>query len=311
MVCDVGSGANGFHRDQRELRVDRVSIIGVVEGDTGTAALTVIWTRLVLSKSADASEACSTPRGQGAVWAMIAQSLHPWRVSFQQATEIQNALASQVLRAPLPPRPRLVAGADVAYSRRTHRVYAAVVVVALPSLDTVETVGVARRASFPYIPGLLSFRELPPLLVAFERLQHRPDVVVCDGQGLAHPRRFGLACHAGLLLDLPSIGCAKTRLVGEHRTVGSRRGAAVSLFLDGSPAGAAVRTRKGVKPVFVSPGHRADIGSAVELVLALATRYRLPEPQRRAHQATVALYRRDQGRQASPARRYPSYVSTR
>ena len=152
-----------------------------------------------------------------------------------------------------------MAGADVAYSRRTHRVYAAVVVVALPSLETVETVGVARPATFPYIPGLLSFREVPPLLDAFERLAQAPDVVVFDGQGLAHPRRFGLACHAGLLLDVPSIGCAKTRLVGEHDAVPDRRGASALLRVEGETVGAVVRTRPGVNPVFVSPGHRADI----------------------------------------------------
>ena len=240
---------------------------------------------------------------------MIAQSLHPWRVSFQQATAIQSALASQVVTSPLPTSPHLVAGADVAYSRRTHRVYAAVVVVALPSLDTVETVRVARRATFPYIPGLLSFRELPALLAAFKRLRNEPDVLVCDGQGVAHPRRCGLACHAGLLLDLPSIGCAKTRLVGDHRSVGPRRGASESLCLDGDVVGAVLRTRERVKPVFVSAGHRADIQSAVDLVLALASPFRLPEPQRRAHRETQALYQRDQGRHTSPERRYPSFVS--
>ena len=240
---------------------------------------------------------------------MLARTLHPWRVSYRQAVDIQDTLRSQLLTEPLPKRPRLVAGADVAYSRRTHRVYAAVVVVALPSLDTVETVGVARRATFPYIPGLLSFREVPPLLKAFERLTHAPDVLVFDGQGLAHPRRFGLACHAGVLLGVPSLGCAKTRLVGEHRPVSTRRGASSALMLDGEQVGAVVRTRAGVKPVFVSPGHRADVGSAVDLVRALATRYRLPEPQRRAHQATVALYTRDQGRVAPRATSYSGFIS--
>ena len=190
---------------------------------------------------------------------MLARTLHPWRVSYLQAIDIQDTL-----------RQRLVAGADVAYSRRTHRVYAAVVVVAFPSLETVETVGIARRATFPYIPGLLSFREIPPLLKAFERLARVPDVLVFDGQGLAHPRRCGLACHAGLLLDMPSLGCAKTRLVGEHRTVSTRRGAFSPLMLGGARVGAAVRTRTGVRPVFVSPGHRADVGSSVDLVLSLA-----------------------------------------
>ncbi len=240
-----------------------------------------------------------------------ARARHPWRVSHAQATGIQDALRPRVVTAPLPADPRLVAGADVAYSRRTHRVYAAVVVMALPSLETVETVGVTRPATFPYIPGLLSFREVPPLLDAFERLAQAPDVLVFDGQGLAHPRRFGLACHAGLLLDVPSIGCAKTRLVGEHGVVPDRRGASALLRVEGETVGAVVRTRSGVNPVFVSPGHRADIPSAVDLVLALAARYRLPEPQRRAHQATVALHARDRGRPAPPVKAYRDFVPKR
>ena len=175
---------------------------------------------------------------------MKARALHPWRVSHAQAAGIQDALRPRLVAAPLPKQPRLVAGADVAYSRRTHRVYAAVVVVELPSLETVESVGVTRAATFPYIPGLLSFREVPPLLEAFEQLSHTPDVLVFDGQGLAHPRRFGLACHAGLLL-------------------------------------------------------------------ALAARYRLPEPQRRAHHATVALHARDRDRPAARVRTYSDFVPKR
>ena len=242
---------------------------------------------------------------------MNARTLHPWCVSHAQAVAIQDALRPRLVAAPLPEEPRLVAGADVAYSRRTHRVYAAVVVVELASLETVESVGVTRAATFPYIPGLLSFREAPPLLEAFEQLSQVPDVLVFDGQGLAHPRRFGLACHAGLLLDAPSIGCAKTRLVGGHRAVPDRRGASVPLRVEGETVGAVVRTREGVKPVFVSPGHRADTPSAVELVRALAVRYRLPEPQRRAHHATVALHARDRGRPAAQVRTYPNFVPKR
>ena len=242
---------------------------------------------------------------------MEARALHPWRVSHAQAAGIQEALRPRLVAASLPKEPRLVAGADVAYSRRTHRVYAAVVVVELPTLETVESVGVTRAAAYPYIPGLLSFREVPPLLDAFEQLSRAPDVVVFDGQGLAHPRRFGLACHAGLLLDAPSIGCAKTRLVGEHGPVPDRRGASTPLTVDGETVGAVVRTRAGVNPVFVSPGHRADTPSAVELVLALAARYRLPEPQRRAHHATVALHAQDRDRPAPRVRTYPDFVPKR
>ena len=242
---------------------------------------------------------------------MKARALHPWRVSHAEAVGVQEALRPRLVSAPLPKGPRLVAGADVAYSRRTHRVYAAVVVVALPALETIETAGVARPAAFPYVPGLLSFREAPPLLEAFERLSQAPDVLVFDGQGLAHPRRFGLACHVGLLLDTPSLGCAKTRLVGEHDPVPDRRGASTPLRAEGETVGAVVRTRRGVNPVFVSPGHRADTPSAAGLVLALATRYRLPEPQRRAHYATVALHARDRGRPAVPVRTHPNFVPKR
>ena len=242
---------------------------------------------------------------------MKAHGPHPWRVSHAQAVGIQDALRPRLVAAPLPKDPRRVAGADVAYSRRTHRVYAAVVVVALPSLETVETAGVTRPATFPYIPGLLSFREVQPLLDAFEQIAQAPDVVVFDGQGLAHPRRFGLACHAGLLLDTPSVGCAKTRLVGEHAAVPDRRGASVPLRVEGETVGAVVRTRRGVNPVFVSPGHRADTSSAVDLVLALTAGYRLPEPQRRAHQATAALHAGDRGRPAPGVRTYPDFVPKR
>ena len=237
---------------------------------------------------------------------MKARAPHPWRVSHAEAVGIQEELRSRLVVTPLSKEPRLAAGADVAYSRRTHRVYAAVVVVEVPSLTTVETVGVTRAATFPYI-----FREVPPLLDAFEQLSRAPDVVVFDGQGLAHPRRFGLACHAGLLLDLPSIGCAKTRLVGEHDPVPDRRGASAPLRVEGETLGAALRTRGGVNPVFVSPGHRVDTPSAVELVLALAARYRLPEPQRRAHHATVALHARDRGEPAARVRTYPDFVPKR
>lgn len=242
---------------------------------------------------------------------MKARALHPWRVSHAEAVGVQEALRPRLAAAPLPESPRLVAGADVAYSRRTHRVYAAVVVVALPALETVETVGVARPAAFPYVPGLLSFREAPPLIEAFERLSLAPDVLVFDGQGLAHPRRFGLACHVGLLLDTPSLGCAKTRLVGEHGPVPDRRGASTPLRVGAETVGAVVRTRRGVNPVFVSPGHRADTPSAVGLVLALAARYRLPEPQRRAHHATVALHAQDRGRPAAVVRTHPNFAPKR
>jgi deoxyribonuclease V len=189
--------------------------------------------------------------------------------------------------------------------------YAAVVVVSLPGLEVVETVGAVRRARFPYIPGLFTFREVPPLLAALARLRRQPDVVLFDGHGLAHPRRFGLACHAGLLLGVTAVGCAKKRLVGEHRPVPRERGAYAPLRLDGEAVGAVLRTRVGVKPVFVSPGHLIDTASAVELVLSVTGRYRIPEPLRLAHRATTELRLRTDSKIRAPRERdYPDYVRT-
>jgi deoxyribonuclease V len=151
-------------------------------------------------------------------------------------------------------------------------------------------------ARFPYIPGLFTFRELPPLAAAFSRLHRRPDLVLFDGHGLAHPRRFGLACHAGLLLGRPSVGCAKSLLVGTHGAIGPARGAWAPLFDRGEIIGAAVRTRDHVKPMYVSVGHEMDLRSSIRLVLATTKKYRMPEPTRLAHQATTAQRRRLDGR---------------
>jgi deoxyribonuclease V len=187
--------------------------------------------------------------------------------------------------------------------------YAAVVVVELPSLEVVETRGAVSMARFPYIPGLFSFREIPPLLRAFRRLRSTPDAILFDGQGLAHPRRFGLACHAGVLLATPTIGCAKSRLVGEHAAVGPRRGDRSDLRVGGDVVGVALRTRDSVKPVFVSPGHLVDLASAVDLVLATTRGLRLPEPIREAHNATSALMRRQDPRLKAPRQRsYPDLL---
>lgn len=240
---------------------------------------------------------------------MKALDLHPWHVSYEQALAIQASLRRRLRLTPLLRAPRLVAGADVAYSRRTHRMYAAVVVLAMPSFEVVEVAESVSMARFPYIPGLFSFREIPPLLRAFRRLRRAPDAILFDGQGLAHPRRLGLACHAGVLLATPSIGCAKSRLVGEHDPVGPRRGDRAELTLEGDVVGAALRTRAGVKPVFVSAGHRVDLASAIDVVLATARGFRLPEPVRLAHRATTALMRRSDPGLGPPRRRgYPDLL---
>lgn len=242
---------------------------------------------------------------------MEALDLHPWRVSYHDALAIQAALRRRLRLTPLRRAPRLVAGADVAYSRATHRMYAAVVVIEMPSLEVIETATSVSMARFPYIPGLFSFREIPPLLRAFRRLRSVPDAILFDGQGLAHPRRFGLACHAGVLLAKPAVGCAKSLLVGTHAAVGPARGDHADLVHEGEVVGAALRTRAGVKPVYVSAGHRVDLASAIDLVLATTRNFRLPEPLRLAHQATTALMRRTEPRVRPPRRRhYPDLLKT-
>lgn len=209
--------------------------------------------------------------------------LHEWVNTYESAVALQERLRRLVRIEPLRFWPSTVAGVDVSYDRASDNFWAGVVVMRLPGLEEVEEVTVLRRSTFPYIPGLLSFREGPAVLAAFEKLRTEPEVVIFDGQGLAHPRRLGLASHMGLWLDRPSVGCAKSRLIGEHPPVPDRVGASVPLTIDGEEVGAVVRTRKGVKPVFVSPGTRIDIAGAVELVLACCRGYRLPEPTRRAH----------------------------
>lgn len=178
---------------------------------------------------------------------------------------------------------RIVAGADISCTKGDDRVFAAVVLLDAATLEVIEEATYSGRTPIPYIPGLLSFREGPALLQAFGKLRKRPDVALFDGQGVAHPRGFGLAAHMGLLLDVPAIGCAKTRLIGAFAEPGVRRGQRSPLVLDGKLIGAVVRTKDGVKPVFVSQGHRVSLECAVEIVLLCARRYRIPEPIRRAH----------------------------
>lgn len=191
----------------------------------------------------------------------------------------------------LPGTLRLVAGADVSYDRGSPALYAAVVVLDAESLEVVDVARATTRAEFPYVPGYLSFRELPPLLAAFERLRLRPDLVLCDGHGRAHPRRFGLACHLGVALELPTIGCAKSRLVGEHREPGARRGAHAVLRVGPEVIGEVLRTRLGVAPVYISVGHRVNLATARRLVLRLTPRFRIPEPIRAAHTEVNRLRR--------------------
>lgn len=208
---------------------------------------------------------------------------HRWDLDEAGARALQSELADQVdTSTPLPPC-KLVAAADASYDRGDVEMYAAVVVVEVPGFALIERVGVAGPAQFPYIPGLLSFRELPSVLDAFARLKSRPDVVMCDGQGIAHPRRLGIASHLGLWLGLPTIGCAKSRLCGRYEEPGPLRGDRSPLIDRGEVVGSVLRTRDRVSPLYVSPGHLCDLEGAVEVVLATSVKYRLPVPARMAH----------------------------
>jgi deoxyribonuclease V len=213
-----------------------------------------------------------------------AKNLHPWDVDYRTAVALQAEMREKlILDDGLSGDIRIVAGADISCTKGDDRVFAAVVLLDAATLEVIEEAAYSGRTSIPYIPGLLSFREGPALLQAFGKLRNRPDVALFDGQGIAHPRGFGLAAHMGLILDIPSVGCAKTRLVGTSREPGERRGQQSPLVYNEKRIGAVVRTKDRVKPVFVSQGHRVSLECAVEIVLRCAPRYRIPEPIRRAH----------------------------
>ena len=224
------------------------------------------------------------------------RNLHSWSVTPSEAQAIQNRLRAAVRVEPLDVGAlRTVAGADLSFDKGSDTVFAGVVVLRLPTMELVEKAGVRTQAVFPYIPGLLSFRETPPILEAWEKLGTRPDALICDGQGLAHPRRFGIACHLGLLLDLPAVGCAKSILTGRHGPVGEAPGDWAPLTDRGEVIGAALRTRAGVSPVYVSVGHRCDLPSAIALVQRCAGPTRVPETTRHAHLFVNALRRGELG----------------
>ena len=219
--------------------------------------------------------------------------LHSWGLAPAEAAALQRKLAGRVIeKPPARFRPRLVAAADISYNRFSSHFYAAVVVLALPGLEIIETKTAEGEATFPYVPGLLSFRELPVLERAFREIESRPDAVIIDGHGRAHPRRFGIACHAGLALGLPTVGCAKSPLVGGHGAPADARGSHEDVIHSGEVVGSALRTREGVKPVYVSVGHLIDLPAARRLILDTATRARIPEPVRAAHQAANELRRK-------------------
>lgn len=202
---------------------------------------------------------------------------------------MQKRLACKVEFTPLKRPPRLIAGMDCAFSRNGKRIIAAVVVLKSPEFELVETTNARQKVAFPYIPGLLSFREAPVCIAAAEKLKATPDIFIIDGQGVAHPRRLGLAAHLGLFFDRPTIGCAKSRLTGKFEEPGKKKGA-YTLLKDGKEViGAVVRTRTNVKPVFVSVGNKCTLKDAIKIVLKCTTKYRLPEPTRLAHQIVGRL----------------------
>ncbi len=208
---------------------------------------------------------------------------HPWKVTPSEARAIQQRLAAQVETADRLDPVQCVAGVDVGFEAEGRITRAAVAVLHFPSLRPAEQAIARLPTGFPYVPGLLSFREIPAVLAALEKLSRLPDLLLCDGQGLAHPRRFGIACHLGVLTGLPAIGVAKSRLVGTHEPVPEDKGAWVPLIDGKERIGAVLRTRARVTPLYVSGGHRISLETAIEYVLRCTTRYRLPETTRAAH----------------------------
>lgn len=209
--------------------------------------------------------------------------LHTWDIAPAEARAVQTDLACRVERRNRFGAVRTVAGLDAGVEDQGRTLRVAIAVLAWPGLEPVAEIVVRRPVRFPYIPGLLSFRELPAAVEAFEQLRFQPDLVLCDGQGIAHPRRLGIAAHLGVLLDLPTIGVAKSRLVGSHADPGPEKGDRVPLLDGDEQIGVVLRTRRNVKPVYVSPGHRVDLETAADWTLACTTRFRLPETTRRAH----------------------------
>jgi len=237
------------------------------------------------------------------------KKLHNWNLSYSQARDLQERLACKVLHTAVKKMPKTVAGIDCAFSRDGERIFAVVVVFRLPDLETVETTSASGKVTFPYIPGLLSFREAPVCIAAVEKLRKQPDIFIIDGQGIAHPRRLGLAAHLGLFFDRPTIGCAKSRLIGQFEEPPFEKGG-YSLLEDDNAAkrqtshesrathqqiiGAVLRTRTNVKPIFVSVGHKCRLKDVIEITLACTTKYRLPEPTRLAHQLVSGFSRNRQ-----------------
>lgn len=211
---------------------------------------------------------------------MKIQQRHPWPLTVEEAIAIQQELRSEVITEDRLGTVQYVAGVDVGFEESGTITRAAVAVLSFPDLQLTEQAIARRPTTFPYVPGFLSFREIPAVLDALEKVSITPDLILCDGQGIAHPRRFGIACHLGIILDLPTIGVAKSLLIGKYADVPDERGAWQPLLHRGQTIGAVLRTRIGVKPVYISSGHRVSLTTAIDYALRCTPKYRLPETTR-------------------------------
>jgi deoxyribonuclease V len=220
---------------------------------------------------------------------MKIRNLHSWKLSYGEAARLQSELARKVRFSPIEKPLRFAAGLDCSFSKDGQKIIAAVVVLKLPGFETIEIQNAICSLTFPYIPGLLSFREAPACIKAVEKLKLVPDIFIVDGQGVAHPRRFGIASHLGIFFDKPTVGCAKSRLIGVYEEPALAKGSFSPMRDKQETIGAVVRTRTKVKPVFVSVGHKCTLEDAIETVLACTSRYRLPEPTRLAHKIVSRL----------------------
>jgi len=213
--------------------------------------------------------------------------LHPWKVTGREAKRIQRHLRGRLVLGKAIKKVSLIAAADVAYRKGT--MYGVVAVFEFPSLNVVEKKTAKMKESFPYVPGLLTFREGPVLLKAFAKIKSEPDVIIFDGQGAAHPERMGEAAHMGILLDRPTIGCAKSKLIGIYKEPKKKKGSHSLLFYDGGVVGAVLRTKDRVKPLFVSPGFKINLKSSIKVILSCCRKYRFPEPIRYVHRLSQEL----------------------
>lgn len=219
------------------------------------------------------------------------EQLHEWSLTPREAVELQKELRASVRVEPLKKKVETIAGADISFNKFDTTIYTGIVVLRLPTLEVVEEVGLVSETKFPYVPGLLSFRESPSVLEAWAKLKTEPDAMMFDGQGIAHPRRVGIASHVGLIIKRPTLGCAKSVLVGKFEEPNDERGSWSPMIDKGETIGAALRTKTRVQPIYVSPGHLIDLAGAIELTLRCDGGYRQPEPTRRAHLLVNALRR--------------------